>query len=374
MSKRDYYEVLGVDRGANEEALKKAFRRLAMKYHPDRNPGPDAQEHFKEAKEAYEVLGDPAKRQAYDRHGHAAFANGAGGGAGPGFADVGDLFGDLFGDIFGGGGGRGRARRGSDLRYVLEMELEEAVAGLDKDIAIPTLVGCIHCGGSGSTSGRTESCKTCGGHGRVRVQNGIFSIQQTCPHCGGAGKTIADPCEKCEGQGRVETERDLRVKIPAGVDSGDRIRLAGEGEAGPSGAPAGDLYVEVRVREHEIFKREGDDLYCDIPIRMTTAALGGELTVPTLGGSAVLKIPAETQSGKIFRMRGKGVQSVRSHRTGDLLCRVSVETPVKLSKKQKELMAELEATFTGDETAATHSPQSQSWMDGVKSFFERMTG
>lgn len=378
MSKRDYYEVLGVDRGANGEALKKAFRRLAMKHHPDRNPdNAEAQEHFKEAKEAYEVLGDAQKRAAYDRHGHAAFANGGGagaGGGGPGFADVGDLFGDLFGDIFGGGGGgRGRPRRGSDLRFVLEMELEEAVNGVDREINIPTLVGCVHCAGSGSSSGRTETCGTCAGHGRVRVQNGIFSVQQACPNCGGSGQAIADPCEECEGQGRTETERALNVKIPGGVDSGDRIRLSGEGEAGPSGAPSGDLYVEVRVRDHEIFKREGDDLYCDIPIRMTTAALGGELTVPTLGGSAVLKIPAETQSGKVFRMRSKGVQSVRSHRTGDLLCRVSVETPVKLSKKQKELMAELEATFTGSETAGTHSPQSQGWLDGVKSFFERMT-
>ncbi len=373
MSKRDYYEVLGVDRGASGEALKKAFRRLAMKHHPDRNPdNAEAQEHFKEAKEAYEVLGDAQKRAAYDRHGHAAFASGGGpGSGGPGFADVGDLFGDLFGDIF--GGGRGRPRRGSDLRFVLEMALEEAVIGVDREIHIPTLVRCVHCAGSGSTSGRTQSCGTCAGHGRVRVQNGIFSVQQACPNCGGSGQTIADPCEECAGQGRTETERALNVKIPGGVDSGDRIRLSGEGEAGPSGAPSGDLYVEVRVRDHEIFKREGDDLYCDIPIRMTTAALGGELTVPTLGGSAVLKIPAETQSGKVFRMRSKGIQSVRSHRTGDLLCRVSVETPVKLSKQQKELMAELEATFTGSETAGTHSPQSQGWLDRAKSFFERMT-
>ena len=373
MSKRDYYEVLGVERSANDEALKKAFRRLAMKYHPDRNPDDaDAQDKFKEAKEAFEVLGDPKRRQLYDRHGHAAFEGGGAGAGGAGFADVGDIFGDLFGDIFGGGGGRGRPRRGADLRYILELALEEAVAGIEREIDVPSLVNCVHCAGSGSESGKTETCQTCGGHGRVRVQNGIFSIQQGCPHCGGSGQRIADPCGVCSGRGQVETERKLRVKIPAGVDSGDRIRLSGEGEAGPAGAPSGDLYVEVRVEEHEIFRRDGDDLYCEIPIRCTTAALGGELTVPTLGGSAVLKIPAETQTGKVFRLRGKGVQSVRSHRTGDLLCRVVVETPVKLSARQRELLTELEESF-GASDSSHHSPLSQSWLDSVIGFFVRMT-
>lgn len=373
MSKRDYYEVLGVERTANDEALKKAFRRLAMKYHPDRNPDDaQAQDKFKEAKEAFEVLGDPKRRQLYDRHGHAAFEGGGPGAGGAGFADVSDIFGDLFGDIFG-GGGRGRARRGADLRYLLEMSLEEAVDGIEREISVPSLVNCVHCAGSGSESGKTESCRTCAGQGRVRVQNGIFSIQQACPHCGGSGQRIVDPCGVCNGHGQVETERKLKVKIPAGVDSGDRIRLSGEGEAGPGGAPSGDLYVEVRVAEHEIFRREGDDLYCEIPIRFTTAALGGELTVPTLGGSAVLKIPSETQTGKVFRLRGKGVQSVRSHRTGDLLCRVVVETPVKLSARQRELLEELEESFGGGDSNK-HSPRSQSWLDSVKGFFERMTG
>ncbi len=376
MSKRCYYEVLGVERSATEEVLKKSFRRLAMKFHPDRNPDDaEAQDKFKEAKEAFEVLGDPQRRQMYDRHGHAAFQNGgAGGPGGAGFADVSDIFGDLFGDIFGVGGGArgGRPRRGSDLRYMLELSLEEAVNGIEREITVPSLVNCVHCAGSGSESGKTQTCRSCAGHGRVRVQNGIFSIQQTCPTCGGAGRSIADPCGVCDGRGQVETERKLRVKIPPGVDSGDRIRLAGEGEASQGGA--GDLYVEVRVAEHEIFKRDGDDLYCEIPIRFTTAALGGELTVPTLDGSALLKIPGETQTGKLFRLRGKGVQSVRSHRTGDLLCRVVVETPVKLSSRQRELLEELDESFGDSDSGATHSPRSQSWLDSVKGFFDRMTG
>ena len=374
MSKRDYYEILGVERGASEPDLKKAFRRLAMKCHPDRCPDdPEAQERFKEAKEAYEVLSDARKRAAYDQHGHAAFEHGGMGGGGGGFhGDVGDVFGDIFGDIFGMGGNRGRARRGSDLRYVLELDLEEAVFGVEKQIEIPTQVQCETCDGTGSKDGKTSACGTCAGHGRVRMQNGIFSVQQTCPHCAGAGQVVSNPCKDCRGEGRKHAERSLSVKIPAGVDSGDRIRLAGQGEAGPAGTETGDLYVEVRIREHAIFQREGDDLYCEVPIRFTQAALGAELAVPTLGGEAKITIPAETQTGKMFRVRGSGVTSVRTGHTGDLLCRVVLETPVKLTARQRELLDELEATFSGD-SAQAHSPRNRTWKDGVKNFWDRVT-
>ncbi|HEX6832342.1 MAG TPA: molecular chaperone DnaJ [Rudaea sp.] len=372
MSKRCYYEVLNVERTASDEELKKAFRRLAMKHHPDRNPdNKECEAHFKEAKEAYEILGDPQKRALYDRHGHAAFEHGAGR-AGPGFADVGDIFGDIFSDIFGMGGGRGRGqRRGSDLRYVLELDLEEAVFGVQKEIRVPTLVACGKCEGSGSSDGKLSTCNTCQGHGRVRMQNGIFSIQQACPHCGGSGRKIASPCKECRGEGRVHHEKKLSVKIPAGVDSGDRIRLSGEGEAGPAGAPAGDLYVETHVREHAIFQRERDDLFCEVPIRFSQAALGAELEVPTLGGHAVIKIPAETQTGKLFRLRGKGVCNVRTGEVGDLVCKVVVETPVKLSKRQREMLQEFEASFGDD--ASAHTPRASSWLDGVKQFWEKVT-
>ena len=329
MSKRCYYEVLSVERSVNEDELKKSFRRLAMKFHPDRNPDADAQEKFKEAKEAYEILSDPQKRALYDQHGHAAFEAGMGGGRGGFHADVGDIFGDIFSDIFGMGGGRGRARRGSDLRYLIELDLEEAVFGVDKQIEVPTLVECGSCDVSGSADGKTSTCSTCKGHGRVRMQNGIFSIQQACPHCAGTGKVVANPCKECHGEGRVHDERTLSIKIPAGVDNGDRIRLAGQGEAGPSGTVPGDLYVEVRVREHPIFQRDGDDLHCEIPLRFGQAALGAEIKVPTLDGEAEIRIPPETQSGKVFRLRGKGVKSVRSGRMGDLICRAVVETPVR---------------------------------------------
>jgi len=374
MSKRCYYEVLGVARNVSDEELKKSFRRLAMKCHPDRCPDdPAAQEKFKEAKEAYEVLSDGHKRALYDQHGHAAFEHGMGGGRGGFNGDVGDIFGDIFSDIFGmGGGGRGRARRGSDLRYLVELDLEEAVFGIEKQIEVPTLVECEECEGSGSEDGKTSTCTTCRGQGRVRMQNGIFSIQQTCPHCAGAGRVVANPCHTCRGEGRVHSERTLSIKIPAGVDSGDRIRLSGQGEAGPSGTVPGDLYVEVRVREHAIFQREGDDLHCEIPLRFGQAALGAVLKVPTLEGEAEVTVPSETQTGKLFRLRGKGVKSVRSGRTGDLICRVVIETPVRLTGEQRELLQQLEATFVGEDAAA-HSPRSSSWIDGVKRFWDRVT-
>ncbi|WP_031372723.1 MULTISPECIES: molecular chaperone DnaJ [Lysobacter] len=376
MSKRDYYEVLGVARNAGDDDLKKAYRRCAMKHHPDRNPGDAAAEAaFKECKEAYEVLADANKRRAYDQHGHAAFEHGmGGGGGGPGYADMGDIFGDIFGNIFGGGGGGGsRApRRGADIGYVMELSLEEAVGGIEKQIEIPTLDACDTCEGSGSADGKVENCTTCGGRGQVRFQRGIFSMQQTCPHCNGRGQSIANPCGDCHGQGRVERTKTLSVKIPAGVDNGDRIRLTGEGEAGPTGSPPGDLYVEVRVREHEIFQRDGDDLHCEVPIRISQAALGDTIRVPTLGGEVELRIPGETQSGKLFRLRDKGVKSVRSRKPGDLYCRAVVETPVNLTPEQRELLEKFEATFVG-EGARKHSPRSSTFLDGVKGFWDRMT-
>ncbi|MEN1971072.1 molecular chaperone DnaJ [Luteimonas sp. MJ204] len=376
MSKRDYYEVLGVGRNATEDELKKAYRRSAMKHHPDRNPGDHAAEAaFKECKEAYEVLSDGGKRRMYDQHGHAAFEHGMGGGnAGPGFGggpDVGDIFGDIFGNIFGGGGPRG-PRRGADIGYVMELDLEEAVAGVERRIDLPTLVECEPCKGSGSEDGTLETCDTCHGNGQVRFQRGIFSMQQPCPSCHGRGKTFKSPCPSCRGNGRVEEEKVLSVKVPAGVDSGDRIRLSGEGEAGPAGTQPGDLYVEVRVRPHDIFERDGDDLHCEVPIRLSQAALGDTVRVPTLGGEAEIRIPAETQTGRVFRLRDKGVKSVRSRATGDLYCKVVVETPVNLTPAQRELLDQFEATFSG-EGARRHSPRSSTFVDGVKGFWERMT-
>ena len=373
MSKRDYYEVLGVARNANDEDLKKAYRRCAMKHHPDRNPGnKEAEAAFKECKEAYEVLSDGGKRRLYDQHGHAAFEHGMGGGnAGPGFHDVGDIFGDIFGNIFGGGGGRQGPRRGADIGYMMELDLEEAVAGVEKRIEIPTMASCEPCNGSGSEDGKIDTCATCHGRGQVRMQRGPFQMQAPCPHCGGAGKTIVNPCKHCDGAGRVEEDKTLQVKIPAGVDNGDRIRLAGEGEAGPSGMPPGDLYVEVRVRPHALFQRDGDDLHCEVPIRISQAALGDTVRVPTLGGEAELRIPAETQSGKVFRLRDKGVKSVRSRNPGDLYCKVAVETPVNLTTEQRELLEKFEATFVG-EGARRHSPKTSTFLDGVKGFFDRI--
>jgi molecular chaperone DnaJ len=372
--KRDYYEVLGVSRDASEEDLKKAYRRCAMKYHPDRNPGDhEAEVRFKECKEAYEVLADGGKRRLYDQHGHAAFEHGMGGGnAGPGFgADMGDIFGDIFGNIFG-GGARGGPRRGADIGYVMELELEEAVAGIEKRIELPTLAECDVCEGTGSEDRRLDTCTTCQGRGQVRFQRGIFAMQQACPNCGGRGQVVAKPCQACHGAGRVEEEKVLSVKIPAGVDTGDRIRLTGEGEAGPAGSPPGDLYVEVRVRPHEIFQRDGDDLHCEVPIRIAQAALGDTVRVPTLGGEAEIRVPSETQTGKVFRLRDKGVKSVRSRAPGDLYCKVVVETPVNLTAEQRELLEKFEATFVG-EGARRHSPKSSTFVDGVRGFWERMT-
>ena len=379
MAKRDYYEVLGASKNASEADLKKAYRRAAQKYHPDRNPDDqDAEAKFKECKEAWEVLGDAQKRAAYDQFGHAGVDPSMGGGFGAGAAGAAgfsDIFGDVFGDIFGGGRGGGgqRVYRGSDLRYNLELSLEDAVAGTEVKIRVPTLVQCGTCKGSGARKGsKPTTCTTCGGHGQVRMQQGFFSLQQTCPHCQGTGTIITDPCPDCRGKGRVNEHKTLSVKVPAGVDSGDRIRLAGEGEAGESGGPPGDLYVQIAVKEHPIFQREENNLYCEVPISFTTAALGGELEVPTLNGRVNLKIPAETQSGRMFRMRGKGVKPVRGGPTGDLICRVTVETPVNLTRRQKELLQE----FSGEveEGGSRHSPQASSWLDGVKKFFDDLAG
>ncbi len=377
MSKRDYYEVLGVERSASEDELKKAYRRCAMKHHPDRNPGDSSEAAFKECKEAYEVLSDGGKRRMYDQHGHAAFEHGMGGGnpgaGGFGGADMGDIFGDIFGNIFGGaGGGRGGPRRGADVGYVMELDLEDAVAGVEKRIELPTLAACEPCKGTGSEDGKLETCSTCHGRGQVRFQRGIFSMQQPCPDCHGRGQSFKTPCPECRGNGRIEEEKVLSVKIPAGVDSGDRIRLTGEGEAGPAGSAPGDLYVEVRVRPHAIFQRDGDDLHCDVPIRISQAALGDVARVPTLDGEAEIRIPAETQTGKVFRLRDKGVKSVRSRSVGDLYCKVVVETPVNLTSEQRKLMEQFEATFTG-ENARRHSPKSSTFVDGVKGFWDRMT-
>ncbi|WP_269791687.1 molecular chaperone DnaJ [Stenotrophomonas sp. Iso1] len=374
MSKRDYYEVLGVARTATDEELKKSYRRCAMKFHPDRNPGDaGAEASFKECKEAYETLSDGNKRRMYDAHGHAAFEHGmGGGGGGPGGPDMNDIFGDIFGNIFGGGGGGPRQpRRGADIGYVMELDLEEAVAGVERRIEIPTLAECGDCDGSGSEDGKVDTCNVCGGRGQVRVQRGIFAMQQACHNCDGRGQIIAKPCHTCHGNGRVEEDKVLSVKVPAGVDTGDRIRLQGEGEAGPAGTPAGDLYVEVRVRDHPIFTRDGDDLHCEVPIRISQAALGDAIRVGTLGGEAEIRIPAETQTGKLFRLRGKGVKSVRSRTEGDLYCRIVVETPVNLTADQRKLLEQFEASFSGDD-ARKHSPKSATFLDGVKGFWERM--
>lgn len=378
MAKRDFYEVLGLSKTADEKEIKRAYKRLAMKYHPDRNQGDkDSEAKFKEIKEAYEILSDAQKRATYDQYGHAAFEQGGfggqGGGGFGGGADFGDIFGDVFGDIFGGGRRQQRAARGSDLQYNMDLTLEEAVRGVAKEIRIPTLETCDKCHGSGAKEGTSaETCSTCHGAGQVHLRQGFFTVQQACPTCHGRGKVIKEPCSKCHGDGRVERSKTLSVKIPAGVDTGDRIRLSGEGEAGENGAPAGDLYVQVHVRQHHIFERDGNNLYCEVPINFAIAALGGEIEVPTLDGRVKLKIPAETQTGKMFRMKGKGVKSVRSSSIGDLMCRVVVETPVKLNEKQKELMQQLGESF-GGKSGEKNTPRSKSFLDGVKKFFDDLT-
>ncbi|MDO6557738.1 molecular chaperone DnaJ [Paraglaciecola chathamensis] len=378
MSKRDYYEVLGVDKSASERDIKKAYKRLAMKYHPDRTQGDKAmEEKFKEVQEAYEILTDSQKRAAYDQYGHASVDPNRGHGGGHGAGDFGDIFGDVFGDIFGGGRGGGRqsrAARGSDLRYNLELSLEEAVRGKSVEIRVPTLAECETCDGSGAKKGSSvKTCTTCHGQGQVQMRQGFFAVQQACPTCSGKGKIITDPCRECHGQGRVEKTKTLSVKVPAGVDTGDRIRLSNEGEAGENGAPAGDLYVQVHVKQHKIFERDGNNLYCEVPLSFTRAAIGGEIEVPTLEGKVKLKVTPETQTGKMFRLRNKGVKSVRSGSVGDLICKVVIETPVNLNSRQKELLEELEESMgTGKETAKNR-PKESGFFDGVKKFFDDLT-
>ena len=374
MAKRDYYEVLGVTRDASEQVIKKAYRRLAMKHHPDRNPDDaESETRFKEASEAAEVLTDSEKRAAYDQFGHAAVDGSAGGQGFGGGSGFGSIFEDVFGDIFGGASGsrRAGASRGADLRYVLTLDLEQAVKGCNPKIKVPTLVECMECLGSGTKKGTSPTdCVQCGGMGQITARQGIFSIQQTCPRCRGQGKVISDPCNPCRGQGRVQKQKTLSVKVPPGVDTGDRIRLAGQGEAGSMGGPTGDLYVQIEVRDHDIFTRRDEHLFCEVPISFVDAALGGELEVPTLDGKVNLKIPAETQTEKQFRLRGKGVNvnQVRGGGTGDLYCRVIIETPVNLNARQKELLHEF-----ANETSENQRPQQTSWFEGVKKFVDSLT-
>ncbi|MDP4920323.1 MAG: molecular chaperone DnaJ, partial [Burkholderiaceae bacterium] len=351
MAKRDYYEVLGVAKNVPEEELKKAYRKLAMKHHPDRNPGDKtSEEKFKEAKEAYEMLSDPEKRAAYDRFGHAGVDPNAGGAGGQDFSGFADAFGDIFGDIFGAsrgkggaGGGRSNVYRGSDLRYAMEITLEQAAAGFSTEIRVPSWESCTTCEGTGAKPGtKAETCKTCGGQGQVRMQQGFFSIQQTCPSCHGSGKTIPNPCKPCDGVGRVRKQKTLEVKIPAGIDDGMRIRSAGNGEPGLNGGPPGDLYVEISVKVHRVFQRDGDDLHCEVPVGFARAALGGSIDVPTLNGRASFDLPEGTQTGKTFRLRSKGIKNVRSGVQGDLYCHVLLETPVKLSDHQKKILKSFE--------------------------------
>ena len=376
MAKRDFYEILGVNRDASEDEIKKAYRKLAMKHHPDRNPdNPKSEEHFKEAKEAYEILSDGQKRAAYDQYGHAGVdpQAGMGGFGGAGAGGFSDAFGGIFDEIFGGGGGarggRSNVYRGADLRYNLEVTLEQAAFGTETKIRIPTMEVCEPCHGTGAKAGtQPKTCPTCQGSGQVRLQQGFFSIQQACPKCNGSGRFIADPCPSCHGAGRTKQHKTLSVKIPSGVDEGDRIRLSGEGEHGINGGPAGDLYVQIHLKPHAVFQREQNDLHCEMPISFTTAALGGDIDIPTLDAVAKIKIPAETQSGKTFRLRGKGIKGVRSHTHGDLMCHVVVETPVNLTDRQKELLRELEESSR--DSGAKHNPRAKSWMDKVKEFFE----
>jgi molecular chaperone DnaJ len=379
MAKRDFYEVLGLAKGASEDEIKKAYRKLAMKYHPDRNQGDkakEAEEQFKEVKEAYEMLSDAKKRAAYDQFGHAGVDPNMGGGRGGdgfggGFADA---FGDIFGDIFGQGGGGRRGGgpqvyRGNDLSYAMEITLEEAAAGKDSQIRIPSWDECDTCHGSGAKPGTSaKTCSTCNGSGTVHMRQGFFSVQQTCPHCRGTGKIIPEPCTACHGQGKIKKTKTLEVKIPAGINEGMRIRSAGNGEPGTNGGPAGDLYIEIRIKQHEIFERDGDDLHCTVPVQLTSAALGGSIEVPTLGGKAEIEIPEGTQHGKTFRLRGKGIKGLRSSYPGDLYCHIQVETPVKLTEHQRKLLKELDESFR--KGGEKHSPNAKSWTDRVKNIFK----
>ncbi len=381
MAKRDYYEVLGVAKNASEDDIKKAYRKLAMKYHPDRNQGDEAkkaEERFKEAKEAYEMLSDPQKRAAYDQFGHAGVDPNMGGfrpggGGAEGFGGFAEAFGDIFGDIFGGGGRRAaggqQVYRGADLSYAMEITLEEAARGKDAQIRIPSWETCDTCHGTGARPGTSPKvCSTCNGSGTVHLRQGFFSIQQTCPHCHGTGKVIPDPCTTCHGQGKIKRNKTLEVKIPAGINEGMRIRSAGNGEPGTNGGPPGDLYIEIRLKQHEIFERDGDDLHCTVPVTLTAAALGGAVEVPTLEGNAEIDLPEGTQHGKTFRLRGKGIKGVRSSYPGDLYCHIAVETPVKLTEHQRKLLRELDESFRkgGDR----HSPNAKSWSDRVKDLFK----
>lgn len=381
MAKRDYYEVLGLAKGASEDEIKKAYRKLAMKHHPDRNQGDDAkaaEEKFKEVKEAYEILSDEQKRAAYDQYGHAGVDPNAGGFRGgpgaEGFGGFAEAFGDIFGDIFGGAGGGGRrggqqVYRGNDLSYAMEITLEEAANGKDTQIRVPSWDNCETCGGTGAKPGtKAKTCGTCGGSGTVHMRQGFFSVQQTCPHCHGTGKIIPEPCTSCNGAGKIKRQKTLEVKIPAGINEGMRIRSAGNGEPGSNGGPPGDLYIEIRIKPHDIFERDGDDLHCTIPVPITTAALGGSVEVPTLSSTLEIELPEGTQHGKTFRLRGKGIKGIRSTYPGDLYCHITLETPVKLTEHQRKLLKELDESLRkgGDK----HSPNSKSWTDRVKDLFK----
>jgi molecular chaperone DnaJ len=378
MAKRDYYETLGVSKSASAADIKKSYRRLAMKHHPDRNTDDDSAEaKFKEAKEAYEVLSDADKRASYDQFGHeglSARSAGPGGFGADGLGDIfGDIFGDAFGDILGGGRRRGRqVYRGADLGYEMRLDLENAVSGDSVTIDVPTQVSCETCEGSGAKKGTEPvSCSTCNGVGQVRMQRGHFSIQQACPACKGVGTVIADPCADCHGRGRVRKTKTLSVKVPAGVDDGDRIRLSGEGEAGRNGGPPGDLYVEIQVNPHKLFTRDGADLACEVPVSVAIGTLGGEVELPTLEGNVSLKVPAGTQSGKVFRLRGKGVITVRDPRKGDMFAKVAIETPVNLTPEQKELLGQFDELIRAG--GEKHSPRAGGWLDTVKRFFDRIS-
>ena len=374
MAKRDFYEILGVAKTASDEEIKKAYRKLAMKFHPDRNPGnKDAEDRFKEGKEAYEMLSEPDKRAAYDQYGHAGVDPNLGGGQGGGnMGGFADAFGDIFGDIFGQGGrqrgGGPQVYRGADLRYAMEVTLEQAATGYETQIRVPGYDECETCHGSGAKPGtKPTTCTTCGGAGAVRMAQGFFSIQQTCPRCHGTGKIIPEPCTTCDGLGKVKRNKTLEVKIPAGIDEGMRIRSSGNGEPGVNGGPRGDLYVEIHIKAHPVFQRDGDDLHCEMPISLVTASLGGELDLPTLGGKATITVPEGTQSGKTFRLRGKGIKGVRSGYPGDLYCHVVVETPLRLTEHQKKLLREFDVSLK--DGGAKHSPQSKGWFDKVKEYF-----